>query len=104
MSLNRCEQRVFDYVQSHPDERHFWIAKVQSIFRRSSDDASAVAQIEPELWLYYRERSAVAEPFKSAARFEGLQRISMKNLAELMVRLWNEPRPKKKQVTLKEQV
>lgn len=96
MSLNRCEQRVFDYLEKHPDERHFWIGKVQSISRRCSDDASAVSQLEPELWAYYKERSAVASPFKEAARAEGLQRTSMKNLAELMLRLWIEPRPRKK--------
>ena len=38
----------------------------------------------------------MAEPFKSAARLEGLQRTSMKNLAELLVRLWTEPKPRKK--------
>ncbi len=96
MSLNRCEQRVFDYLQGHPDERQFWVSKVQSIWRRSGDDPAAVAQLEPELWFYYKERSAVASPFKEAVRTEGLHRTSMKNLAELMLRLWVEPRPKKK--------
>ncbi len=95
MSLNRCEQRVFDYLQGHPEERQFWVGKVQSICRCNRDDHAAVAQIEPELWHYYRERSAVAAPFKEAAQAEGLQRTSMKNLAELLVRLWVEPRPKK---------
>jgi hypothetical protein len=96
MSLNRCEQRVYDYIQGHPDERHFWVGKVQSVWRRSGDDAAAVSQLETELWLYYKERSAVASPFKEAAAAEGLQRTSMKNLAELLLRLWVEPRPKKK--------
>lgn len=96
MSLNRSEQRVFDYLQGHPEERHYWISKVQSIARRHHDDASAVRELEPELWRYYQERSTVAAPFKEAARLEGLQRTSMKNLAELLVRLWLEPRPKKK--------
>jgi hypothetical protein len=96
MSLNRCEQRVFDYVQGHPDERHYWVGKVQSVWRRSGDDAAAVTQLESELWLYYKERAAVVPLFKEAARTEGLQRTSMKNLAELLLRLWVEPRPKKK--------
>ena len=34
--------------------------------------------------------------FKDAARHEGMKRTSMKNLAELVIRLWIEPRPKKK--------
>jgi hypothetical protein len=99
MSLNRSEQRVFDYMQGHPDERHFWVGKVQSVWSRSGDDAAAVAQLESELWLYYKERSAVVPVFQEAARAEGLQRTSMKNLAELLLRLWVEPRPKKKSAT-----
>jgi hypothetical protein len=38
----------------------------------------------------------VASPFKEMAAIEGIQRTSMKNLAELLMRLWTEPRPKKK--------
>jgi hypothetical protein len=96
MSLNRCEQRVFDYVQGHPEERHFWISKVQTVWRQTGDDHVAAAQLDAELWRYYEERSAVASPFKEAVRLEGLRRTSMKNLAELLLRLWMEPRPKKK--------
>lgn len=95
MSLNRSEQRVYDYLQEHAEERQFWVSKVHSIWRRSGDDAAAVMQLEGELWLYYKERSAVASPFKEAARSEGVQRTSMKNLAELFLRLWIEPKPKK---------
>ena len=96
MSLNRFEQRVFDYLQSHPEERHHWQQKLQSVVKAAGDDHVAVVRLEPELWRYYEERSAVASPFKEAARHEGLQRTSMKNLAELLVRLWTESRPKKK--------
>jgi hypothetical protein len=99
MSLNRSEQRIFDYVQGHPDERHFWVAKVQSVCSRSGGDAAAVAQLEVELWLYYKERCGVVPSFQEAARSEGLHRTSMKNLAELLLRLWVEPRPKKKPVS-----
>lgn len=96
MSLNRSEQRVFDYLQGHPEERHYWITKVQNTCKSFENDHAAVVRLEAELWRYYEERSAVASPFKEAARIEGLKRTSMKNLAELMVRLWIEPRPKKK--------
>jgi hypothetical protein len=95
MSLNRCEQRVFDYLQRHPDERHYWQGKFQRVAKATADDHVAVMQLEPELWRYYEERSAVAAPFKEAAQLEGLRRTSMKNLAELLIRLWTEPRPKK---------
>src|SRR4051812_42130143 len=96
MSLNRCEQRVFDYLQRHVDEREYWRNKFQRVAKAASDDHVAVAQLEPDLWRYYEERSAVAAPFKEAARLEGMQRTSMKNLAELLLRLWTAPRVKKK--------
>jgi hypothetical protein len=103
MSLNRCEQRIFDYWQGHGDERQFWREKVQSISKRAGgDDSVAAAEIARELWNYYLERSAVAAPFKEAAKHEGLQRVSMKNLAELLIRLWIEPTPKKKTVATSE--
>jgi len=93
MSLNRCEQRIFEYLQSHREERHFWQEKVRTASRAAGDVHVAAARLEGELWRYYEERSAVATPFKEAVRVEGLRRTSMKNLAELMLRLWTEPRP-----------
>src|SRR4051812_964653 len=96
MSLNRCEQRIYDYLQRHPDERHYWQGKFQRAAKAAVDERIAVEQLEPELWQYYKERSAVAPVFKEAAQIEGLQRTSMKNLAELLIRLWVEPRPQKK--------
>ena len=96
MSLNRFEQRIFDYWQRHHDERQFWQRKVQEIVKRLGDDHAAAAQLDGELWRYYVERSGVVAVFKEATRHEGLRRTSMKNLAELVIRLWVEPRPKKK--------
>jgi hypothetical protein len=95
MSLNRSEQRVFDYLHSHPEERHYWVSKVQTVCRTRENDHAAAVALEAELWRYYEERSAVASPFKEAAKVEGVKRTSMRNLAELLVRLWVEPRPKK---------
>ncbi|MSU24209.1 MAG: hypothetical protein EXS32_10355 [Opitutus sp.] len=96
MSLNRCEQRVFDYWQNHRDERQFWQEKVRGVAKTVPDEPAAVVRLEGELWRYYEERSAVAAPFREAAQLEGLRRTSMKNLAELLLRLWVEPRPAKK--------
>jgi hypothetical protein len=96
MSLNRCEQRVFDYLQRHQDERHYWQGKFQRIVRDAGDERLAVDFVEPELWRYYVERSSAVREFKEAAAHEGLARTSMKNLAELLLRLWIEPRPRKK--------
>ncbi|HEY1108866.1 MAG TPA: hypothetical protein VGE76_09545 [Opitutaceae bacterium] len=96
MSLNRCEQRIFDYLQKHTEERQYWQNKFQAVSKAAGDDHVATAQLEPELWRYYEERSNVVPLFRDAVRFEGPQRTSMKNLAELLLRLWVEPRPKKK--------
>ena len=96
MSLNRCEQRVFDYLQSHRDERHFWQEKFQTVSKAMENERIAVDRLAADLWRYYEERSAVASPFKEAACSEGLKRTSMKNLAELLLRLWVGSRPKAK--------
>jgi len=96
VSLNRSEQRLFDYLQSNRDEGHFWRQKVQSIVARAEGESDGLRRLEGELWRYYTERSAVASPFKEAARHEGLQRTSMHTLAELLIRLWIEPRSRKR--------
>jgi hypothetical protein len=96
MSLNRCEQRVFDYWERHRDERQFWMEKVRGTAKNAPDYHVAATQLEGEMWRYYVERSGVVPVFRDAARHEGLQRTSMKNLAELAIRLWAEPKPKKK--------
>ena len=96
MSLNRSEQMVFDYIQAHPEERQFWVDKVQKTSARSADGHGAAFVLEDELWRYLEERSAVASPFREEARRDGLQRTSMKNLAEYLLRLWAPPRPKKR--------
>ncbi len=95
MSLNRSEQRVFDYLQGHAEERHYWLGKVQTIAAAAEDPHAAAIRLDADLWRYYEERSAVVPVFKEAARHEGLKRISMKNLAEHLLRLWVAPRPKK---------
>src|SRR5687768_5260393 len=82
MSLNASEQMVFDYVQRHPDERHYWVQKVQKTCADAVDDYAAALALEPELWRYFEERSSVASPFKEAAARQGLRRTSMRNLAE----------------------
>ncbi|MEO7598041.1 MAG: hypothetical protein ABIV50_03850 [Opitutus sp.] len=102
MSLNASEQMIFDYVQGHPDERHYWNEKVQKTSARCRDDFEAARELEMDLWRYYEERSAVASPFKEVARREGVRRTSMRNLAELLVRLWVQPRPKKIQAPIEE--
>ena len=96
MSLNRCEQRTFDYIQSQVDEGHFWKEKVQKISSSAPGDHQAATVLEMELWRYHVERSAVVASFREGAPAGGWQRTSMRNLAELLLRLWTQPKPKRK--------
>ena len=95
MSLNSSEQMVFDYVQRHPDERHYWVEKVQKTCAQAIDHFDAARTLEVDLWRYFEERSGVVSPFRDVARREGLRRTSMRNLAEHLVRVWAPPKPKK---------
>jgi len=95
MSLNASEQMVFDYVQRHPDERHYWVQKVQNTCAQAIDHHEAARLLDADLWRYFEERSGVASPFKDLAARQGLRKTSMRNLAEYLVRLWVAPKPKK---------
>ena len=95
MSLNRSEQRVFDYLQTHAEEGQHWQHKVRTLSAAVSDPHAAAHRLELELWRYLEERSAVVSSFQEAARLEGRQRTSMRNLAEYLLRLWAPPQPKK---------
>jgi len=101
VSLNRCEQLVFDYWQESPDERRFWQDKVRMHALEACDAFEAARRLDGELWAYFVERSAVIPRFREATPHDGIMggaggRTSMKNLAELVLRLWTEPRPKKR--------
>ncbi|OIR18698.1 hypothetical protein GALL_10380 [mine drainage metagenome] len=95
MSLNRCEQRIIEYVQAHKEERQYWELKVRAAAKSYPDDYGASLALDADLWAYYVERSQVVEPFMSAAQREGLRRTSLRNLAEYWLRLWTNPRAKK---------
>ena len=88
MSLNRAEQMVYDYLQKEPDEKRHWEGKIHGISQRANDPHRAAMDLEQELWRYYEERSAVASPFREVAQREGLRRVSLRNLAEYLLRLW----------------
>jgi hypothetical protein len=91
VSLNRCEQTIYDFVNSHSDERQYWQHKVRNILADSVETPAAVARIASELWRYYEERSAVMPSFGGIERASEIRRTSTKNLAELLIRLWAEP-------------
>jgi hypothetical protein len=94
MSLNRSEQTLFDYIRAHAEERQYVQDKVRAISLELLDVHKAVARIDLELWRYFEERSAIVPAFRDGARAQGLQRTSMKNLAEYLVRMWTEPKPR----------
>lgn len=96
MSLNRTEQMVFDYVQQHLDEKRHWQDKVCKMSARARDPHAAAIELEGDLWRYFEERSAVASPFREIAQREGLRRISLRNLAEYLLRLWAPVKAKQK--------
>jgi hypothetical protein len=92
MSLNRREQLTHDYLLARPDERRHWESVVRGEAARAAGDAhAAAAPLERALWAYFEERAAVTEPFRGEFRREGAARTSMKNLAELLLRLWAPP-------------
>lgn len=87
---------VYDYLQGHSDERQYWQGKVRTTVQASPDHHVAADCLQSDLWAYVVERSAVVEPFRSTAQREGLRRTSMRNLAEYLIRLWTEPRAKRR--------
>jgi hypothetical protein len=96
MSLNRYEQRLFDYWERQPEERRHWQTKTLDAAKaRSSGLGEASRLLERELWEYFVERSAHV-PALRELNTGGLQRVSLQNLAELMLRLWGPlPKPKR---------
>jgi hypothetical protein len=100
MSLNRYEQTVFDYWETHPEERHHWQAKVSAAAAQVAAGPGEVArQLERELWEYFVERSQQVPHFRDLGT-GGLRRISLLNLAEYSLRLWGPPpKPRKPPVS-----
>lgn len=96
MSLNPSEQRTYTYLQTHPDEERFWRGKVRAAAAQPEAVEAVVSRLERALWQYYLERSHAVPSFQAASQREGRARTSMRNLAELLLRLWTEPRPKPK--------
>jgi len=95
MSLNRIELALYDYIRTHPEERQYWRDKVRARVAEAPDAPAAVARIESELWRYFTERSAVLPALGGNERASRANRISMKNLAEFLARIWTEPKPGK---------
>lgn len=95
MSLNSSEQRIFDYLQGNRDEGRFWKEKIRAAAARSPDVHALAANLDLELRRYHEERSAVVAHFRDKTDRESLRRMSMRNLAELLLRIWTDPKPVK---------
>ena len=95
MSLNRTEQLLFDYLQNNPEERQHWQDNVRNLAKTVTDPHAAAVRLEGELRRYHEERSGVAAPFLEIARREGIHRISLRNLAEYLLRMWSPARPQR---------
>lgn len=92
MSLNRCEQQLFDYVQRNPDERHYWEQKVRGLAASPMDAHGVSMVLDGELWRYLEERARVVAEFRDYG-VHGAKRVSLRNLAEYLLRLWVAPKP-----------
>jgi len=96
MSLNRMEQTVHDYIVLRPEERRHWQEKVARLAVRATDDHAAAEAVAAELAGYCRERAGVVAEFLELAGPGGPNRLLLRNLAELLLRLWAAPRPKRR--------
>ena len=94
VSLNRTEQMLYAYVLKRPEERQYWREKVRALAAGLDGASGTVSKLDAELWRYYLERSAVEPAFKADIRAYGARKTSMKNLAEYLVRLWTDPKPR----------
>ena len=88
MSLNHAEEALLTYVQDHADERHHWEDKVRALMEKSPDNHASSASLAFDLWRYYDERSRSVPALREGGPPEQNVRISMRNLAEHMMRNW----------------
>ena len=95
MSLNRNEQYLFDYIEANKEEGQYWRAKVQSVSIKNIDAHDTATQLEGDLWAYYLERAQGAPKFAAGMPSRDLRRTSMRNLAEYLLRLWVQVKPRK---------
>ena len=91
MALNQIEQRLFEYVRANPEEKHFWEQKVRALAAAHPDDFAAGAALDAEIRAYVAERARVVRSLADLPAG-----ISMRNLAEYLLRVWAPPRAKKR--------
>lgn len=95
MSLNKYEQGLFDYLESNPDERRHWQAKVLAVSGRRDEPGVAARALERELWDYFAERSQHVARL-GELNSGGVRRVSLQNLSDHLLRIFGPPvRPTK---------
>ena len=94
MSLNRCEQAIFDYWDRHVDEKRHWHAKVVEATRLPGSPSETARGLERALRAYLDERSPHVPELREARGGSGAW-VSLLNLAAHLIRLWGPP-PKPK--------
>lgn len=93
MSLNRCEDAFLLYLRDHPDEQRFWQARVLDAARANAPDEQRAADLERALRDYAAER-ARSNPVLDETLGGG--RVSLRNLAEYLLRTWPPAKPAKR--------
>lgn len=93
VSLNRCEDAFLHYLRSQPDEHRFWHARVLEADRQPGPAEARTAELERALRAYAAER---ARSDLGLGEELGAGRISLRNLAEFLLRSWPPPRPTKR--------
>ena len=96
MSLNRVEQTVHDYIAQQPDEQRHWQEKVARLAAAAADDHAAATAVAAELAAFCRERAAVLPLFQTLGGPGGPSHLTLRSLAELLVRRWGPPRRPKR--------
>jgi hypothetical protein len=86
---------LFNYIEKHPEERQYWVHKVRSLAQLWSDPHVAAERLEQDIWRYFLERATVVPVLKEFVKIQGVNRTSMRNLAEYFLRMWGPPKPKK---------
>jgi hypothetical protein len=94
VSLNRCEDAFLAYLRAHADEHRFWHARVLEVERLPRPLEDRTALLERELRDYAAERARSRPELADAL---GAGSVSLRNLAEYLLRLWPPPRPPKRQ-------
>jgi hypothetical protein len=94
MGLNRSEELIWGYVQTNPEERQHWKGKVQTLAKAKRDRHELAGAVESELRRYFDERCHAVKSLGEKVRLDGLQRSSMRNLAEYLLQVWAPIAPK----------